>query len=75
MIFWVESVSLVNAQAGVIISGTVHSERSRAIVMIADNIEGTVETVLDTRGAITLGITLGLVWGFISFLSRLKQGR
>ena len=57
-----------DAQAGAVIGQHVEAKNTRTLVLIGRHIEGDVQTVLDTRGAVFLGLSTASVVGLISIL-------
>jgi hypothetical protein len=57
-----------DAQAGAVIGQHVEAKNTRTLVLIGRHIEGDVQTVLDTRGAVFLGLSAASVVGLISIL-------
>jgi len=70
-----ESVNLGNTYAGVVAGREVRGERIEALVMFGNHVEGDVQTVVDTRGALIAGMVGGLLAGLILLVGRLVFGR
>jgi hypothetical protein len=66
-----QAAHLDGAQAGVIVGQRVDAKNARTIILIGRNIEGNVETILDPRGALLLGLGFASVVGLTSILGRL----
>jgi hypothetical protein len=66
-----QAAYLDGAQAGVVFGQRVDARNARTIVLIGRHIEGNVETVLDPRGALLLGIGFASVVGLVSILGGL----
>ncbi|MFZ5918143.1 MAG: hypothetical protein ACOYZ7_14465 [Chloroflexota bacterium] len=62
-------------RGGVVVGQEVHAGRVRAGLLLARRVEGPVETTLDQRGALTLGVALGLVFGLLSLVRALLVRR
>lgn len=56
--------------AGIIVSGTVRTENSASLLLLANRVEGDVNTLLDWKSALALGAVLGGVFGVFSLLRR-----
>jgi hypothetical protein len=63
-----QDAHLENAQAGIVIGQRVETKNTRTVVLIGRHIEGNVETMLDSRGALLLGLGLASAVGLISIL-------
>jgi len=53
----------------------VHVNESRTGILLAKTVNGNVNTVLDTRGALIAGLTGGLFAGLMLLLGRMLFGR
>ncbi len=60
---------------GLLIAREVHANPIRAFVVLAQNIDGQVETTLDTRGAILAGVIAGIAAGLVGLVGRLLSNR
>ena len=60
---------------GFVAGRDVHVTESRTGVLIARNISGDVTTMLDTRGALIVGLVSGLFAGLMLMLGRVLFGR
>lgn len=70
-----DRVQLTNARTGVTIGRSVISENSSSILLLAQEVNGTVETVLDTRGALLAGLISGIAVGLVLFVGNLLARR
>jgi len=70
-----ESVNLGNTYAGVILGDQVRGEQIETLFLFSNHVEGDVQTVVDTRGALIAGIVGGLLTGIILLIGRLVFGR
>ncbi|MBN2555309.1 MAG: hypothetical protein JXA97_05165 [Anaerolineales bacterium] len=70
-----EEVSLTDVRAGMIYADSVRSERSSSIILLSREVHGSVETVLDTRGAALAGIVAGVAVGMVLFAGSLLTRR
>jgi hypothetical protein len=65
------------AQAGILVSGQVSGESIRTVVLVARNVEGTVQTMLDTRQVALASALAGAACGLVllagQFLFRRKK--
>lgn len=65
------------SQAGVLVTGKASGEKIRTVVLIARQVEGTVDTTLDTRqvalASVLTGISFGLVMLLGQFLFRRRK--
>jgi len=66
---------LEGSRAGVLAGGTVHSQDSSSIILLAGEVYGNVETVLDTRGALIAGMAAGMSAGVLLLLGTLLRRR
>lgn len=64
-----QNVNMTETGAGVVVGRRVTVTRSRSLVVLAQSLEGEVETVLDTRGALLAGVGAGATVG-LAFLVR-----
>ena len=70
-----ETVNLGNTYAGVVIGGEVRGEQIETLFLLSNHVEGDVQTVVDTRGALIAGMVGGLLTGTILLIGRLVFGR
>jgi len=70
-----EQTSLQNVQSGLLVAGEVTSETVKATIFLAGNVEGNVETVLDTPRAMLAGLTAGVAVGLVLFIGQLLTRR
>jgi len=70
-----ESVNLGNTYAGVVAGGQVRGEQIETLFFFSNHVEGDVQTVVDTRGALIAGMVGGLLTGVILLIGRLVFGR
>ncbi len=70
-----EKAELGNTYAGVVVGQEVHGQRIESLVLLARHVDGEVKTVLDTRGAILMGLVGGLFAGLMFLLTRALFGR
>jgi len=64
------SAEIQNGMAGFVAGREVHVNESRTGVLLARTVNGDVNTVLDTRGALIAGLTGGLFAGLMLLLGR-----
>jgi hypothetical protein len=69
------TANLGNAYAGVVAGREVRGERIESIILLSRNVQGNVQTVIDTRGALIAGIVGGLFAGLMLLLGRALLGR
>jgi hypothetical protein len=75
-VIYSERVNLgVETSAGVIVAQQVSSEKVQTKVLLAGNVEGDVETVMNTQQALFAGMAAGAVIGFFLFLGQLFSRR
>ena len=61
----------INSSAvGIIASGTVRTENSASLLLLANRVEGDVTTLFDWKSALALGGVLGGIFGIFSLLRR-----
>jgi hypothetical protein len=53
-----------------IAANTVKAENSAAVLVLAKNVEGNINTLLDWKSAAALGGVLGGIWGLFTLLRR-----
>jgi hypothetical protein len=70
-----ETVNLGNTYAGVVAGGQVRGEQIETLFLFSNHVEGDVQTVVDTRGALIAGMVGGLLTGTILLVGRLVFGR
>ncbi len=70
-----ETVHLGNTYAGVVACDTVHAEQIETLFLFSSHVEGDVQTVVDTRGALIAGMVGGLLAGIVLLIGRLVFGR
>jgi redox-regulated HSP33 family molecular chaperone len=70
-----ESVNLGNTYAGVVAGSEVRGEQIETLFLFSNHVEGDVQTVVDTRGALIAGMVGGLLTGTILLIGRLVFGR
>ena len=69
------STNLGNTYVGVVAGRQVQAERIESLLLLARDVEGDVQTVVDTRGALIAGVVGGLFAGLILLVGRLVFGR
>lgn len=69
------SANLGNTYAGLVAGREVRGERIETLILLGNRIEGNVQTVVDTRGALLAGLTGGLVTGLMLLMGRLMFRR
>jgi hypothetical protein len=70
-----ETVNLENTYAGLVAGGHIRGERVEALIMLGNRVEGNVQAVVDTRGALIAGRVGGLLTGIVLLIGRLVLGR
>jgi hypothetical protein len=70
-----DSVNLGNTYAGLVAGGNVRGENIETLIFLGNHVEGDVQTVVDTRGALIAGIVGGLLSGIVLLIGRLVFGR
>ncbi len=70
-----DTVNLGNTYAGVVVGGQVKAEQIETLFLLSNQVEGDVQTVVDTRGALIAGTVGGLLTGIILLIGRLMFGR
>ena len=63
------------AMAAVVVGKDVHVEESRTVLLIGQNVQGNVTTLMDTRSALIAGLVAGLFSGIMLLLGRTLFGR
>lgn len=64
------NASVKKSAAGIIAANTVKAENSAAVFVLAKNIDGNINTLLDWKSAAALGGVLGGIWGLFTLLRR-----
>jgi hypothetical protein len=62
--------TLNRSAAAVVVSGSVKADKSAALLVIANKIEGELTTLLDWKSAAAAGAVIGGIWGLLSILRR-----
>ena len=65
-----QSMEIGHARAGLLVAREVRADRIDSLIMISPRVEGTVNTMLDARGALIAGLVSGLVGGLLFLLGR-----
>jgi hypothetical protein len=65
-----ENASIKKSAAGIIAAGTIHAESSTAFLLLANKVEGEVNTILDWKAAAAASAVLGGIWGLFMLLRR-----
>jgi len=65
-----QKASIKKSAAGIIAANTVKAENSTAVLVLAKNIDGNINTLLDWKSAAALGGVLGGIWGLFTLLRR-----
>ena len=65
-----ENASVKKSAAGIIAANTVKVENSAAVLVLAKNIDGNINTLLDWKSAAAFGGVLGGIWGLFTLLRR-----
>ena len=69
------NAEIQRGMAGFVAGREVHVEESRTGILLAQNVSGNVTTLLDTRGALIVGLVSGLFAGLMLMLGRVLFGR
>jgi hypothetical protein len=70
-----DSVEFGNSYAGIVAGREVRGEKIESIILLSRNVDGNVTTVIDTRGALIVGLVGGLFAGIMLLLGRMLFGR
>lgn len=70
-----ETVNLEHTNAGVVVGGQVGGEKIETLFLFSNHVEGDVQTVVDTRGALIAGMVGGVLTGVVLLIGRLVFGR
>jgi hypothetical protein len=70
-----ESVDMGNTYAGLVAGGQVRGERIETLILLANHVEGDVQTMVDTRSALIAGTVGGVLAGVVLLIGRLVFGR
>lgn len=69
------TANLGNTYAGMVAGREVRGERIETLLLLGQHVEGEIQTVVDTRSAVLMGMVGGLFAGTILLLGRLVFGR
>lgn len=70
-----ETIHLGNTYAGMVAGQNVRGERIETLVLLSNRVEGDVQTIVDTRGALIAGMVGGLLAGIFMLVGRFVFGR
>lgn len=70
-----EELIAANSRMGLVVANRARLENSNAVVLLARDVEGSVEPVLDSRGALLAGIAAGIVAGSMLLIGNLIRRR
>jgi hypothetical protein len=59
-----------NSATGIVAAGTVKSENSAAMFVIANKVEGNISTLFDWKSALAISAVLGGIFGMLSLIKR-----
>lgn len=62
--------NISDSKAGLLISREIHGSKITSIVTIAGKIDAPVETIVDQRGLVLVGIAVGVAFGVVTSLFR-----
>ena len=69
------TVELHEAETVAVIAREVHAPTIHTSLLLANKVEGNVETVLDTPRALLAGLTAGIAFGLVSVIGKIIRGR
>jgi len=70
-----EQVGLDNSRAGLTLARRADLTDSNTFILLAREVNGPVETVLDTRGAVAAGLVAGIAIGLVLFVGGVLSRR
>jgi len=70
-----DRISGTNASIGVAVANSAELDGSSTVVLLAREVHGNVETVLDTRGAMVAGLMAGVAVGMVLLVGSLLVRR
>jgi hypothetical protein len=70
-----QNATLNNSRNGLVISREVHGNQINSVVLLATKVDGPVETLVDQRGLVLIGVVAGAVLGTVFSLFRLLKRR
>ena len=70
-----DGLSMTGSRVGVVVAGQVEMENSNAVILLARDVHGSVETVLDTRGALLAGLVSGICVGLVLSVFKMLSRR
>jgi hypothetical protein len=68
-------VTLANSRVGIVVADRADMRDSPTVILLAREVHGPVETVLDTRGALLAGLVAGVAIGMVLLVVRLLGRR
>jgi len=68
-----EQSVLQDSRVGITIAQNAELNNSSTLILLAREVDGNVETVLDTRGALALGLSAGIVAGLMLLVGNLLR--
>ena len=74
-VVYADTVSISEGSVGMVVAGRVEAIGTRTLLLLSREVHGSVETVLDTKGAFTAGAVAAIVVGFLLWMGRLLRRR
>ena len=68
-----EHAVLQDSRVGITIARKAELNNSSSIILLAQEVEGNVETILDTRGALLAGLVSGIAVGLVLLVGNLLR--
>jgi hypothetical protein len=65
-----ENASIKKSAAGIVAAGNVNAKNSAAVLVLAKNIDGNLNTLIDWKSAAAFGAVFGGIWGLLTLLRR-----
>jgi len=62
--------TISRSAAGIIAAGNVRADKSAAVLVLANKVEGNMTTLFDWKSTIAMGAVVGGIWGLLSLFRK-----